>query len=328
MVKLKKKKDVVAVQFGLNKAERKFCIKSKADKSMWELFCLQLPAIIYLLLFNYLPMVGIIVAFKQYKFSLGIFGSPWNGIDNFKFLFEAKTFYTLIRNTLGYNITFLILSHLLNMFLALCLYNVNKSKGAIKIFQTSMFLPYFLSWIVISYISYAFLSYNTGIINNLLEMVGLEKIEFYRETKYWPFIFLFFTLWKSAGFGTLVYYGSILSIDETQFEAAEIDGCSYVKKIWYIILPHLKVTIVTLVILNLGSILNSDFGMYYYLPNDSGVLYNVTDVLDTYITRSLKETTNFGAPSAASFIQSVCGFTLVILVNWVVKKINSESSLF
>jgi len=316
------------VQFSLNKAERKFCIKSKADKSGWELFCLQLPAIIYLLLFNYLPMVGIIVAFKQYKFSLGIFGSPWNGIDNFKFLFEAKTFYTLIRNTLGYNVTFLILSHLLNMFLALCLYNVNKSKTAIKIFQTSMFLPYFLSWIVISYISYAFLSYNTGIINNLLEMVGLEKVEFYRETKYWPFIFLFFTLWKSAGFGTLVYYGSILSIDETQFEAAEIDGCNYVKKIWYIILPHLKTTIVTLVILNLGSILNSDFGMYYYLPNDSGILYKVTDVLDTYITRSLKETTNFGAPSAASFIQSVCGFTLVIFVNWVVKKINGESSLF
>jgi len=159
-------------------------------------------------------------------------------------------------------------------------------------------------------------------------MVGLEKVEFYRETKYWPFIFLFFTLWKSAGFGTLVYYGSILSIDETQFEAAEIDGCNYVKKIWYIILPHLKTTIVTLVILNLGSILNSDFGMYYYLPNDSGILYKVTDVLDTYITRSLKETTNFGAPSAASFIQSVCGFTLVIFVNWVVKKINGESSLF
>lgn len=299
---------------------------SGKDKSGLELFMLQLPAVVYVLLFNYLPMFGIIVAFKQYKFNLGIFGSPWNGIENFRFLFESNTFFTLIRNTLGYNVSFLVVSHILNMILALFLYNI-KNKNSIKVFQSSLFLPYFLSWIVVSYISYALLAYDTGIINQIRQFFGMEKAEFYRETTGWPFIFLFFYLWKGMGFGTLVYYGTILSIDTELFEAAQIDGCGYLKRIWYIILPHLKGTVITLVILGLGSILHSDFGMYYYLPKDSGVLYSVTDVLDTYITRSIKETSNFSASSAASFIQSICGFVLVMVTNWVVKKIDKDSAL-
>lgn len=297
------------------------------NKSGLELLLLQCPAIVYCIIFCYLPMIGIIVAFKDYRFNLGIFGSEWSGLKNFEFLFASNKFFTLVRNTIGYNLVFIIITNIVNICLALLLYNIKK-KTSIKIIQSATFIPYFLSWIVVSYISLALLSYDTGLINKFLAMFGKAPIEFYSDPSRWPIIFLLFHLWKGCGFGLLVYYGTMLSIDTELLEAAALDGCGYLKRIWYIILPHIKGTVVILIILALGSMFHSDFGMFYYLPNNQGVLYETTDVLDTYIMRSIQETNNLSASSAASFIQSICGFVLIVTVNLIIKKIDSEKSLF
>lgn len=297
------------------------------NKSTIELFMLQLPAIVYVLLFSYLPMIGIIVAFKQYRFNLGIFGSPWNGLKNFEFLFGSDTFTTLLRNTIGYNLLFLVVGNIVNVTLAIFMYNI-KSKYSLKVVQSAIFIPHFLSWIVVSYVSFALLSYDLGFLNKIADLFGLEKQQYYFQPQKWPLIFLLFTIWKGSGFGTLVYYGTILAIDTELFEAAAIDGCGYIKRIWYIILPHLKVTAATLMILSLGNIMHSDFGMYFYLPMDEGALYKTTDVIDTYIMRSIRETNNLSASSAASFLQSVVGCALVVTVNAIVRKFDKESALF
>lgn len=301
--------------------------RKKHKEGTWELFAMQLPAILLVLVFSYLPMFGIIVAFKRYRFDLGIFGSPWNGFDNFKFLFGSNTFTTLIRNTLCYNIAFIFMGVIFSCFVAIVL-EIITNKYAIKIVQSSIFVPYFLSWVVVSYISYAMLSLDTGIINGILESLGLGKISFYSETRWWPWILLFFNVWKGFGSQSLIYYGTIMSIDPSLMEAAALDGCTYIKRIRYIVLPHLKQTIIMMTILALGNIFRSDFGMFYYLPRDIGALYSVTDVLDTYIMRSLQVASDIGSSSAAGFIQSVVGFVLVVAVNKIVKKIDEESSLF
>lgn len=292
-----------------------------------ELFLLQLPAIVYVFIFCYLPMVGLIIAFKDYKFDLGIFGSKWNGINNFKYLFGSQTFYTLVRNTIGYNFASIFIGMAVSAILALML-EVLTSKIAIKIYQSSMFLPVFLSWVVVSYISYALFAVDTGMINNILKHFGHDGISFYSEIKYWPFILIFFGVWKGFGQTTLIYYGTLLSVDQEIIEAATLDGCGYIKKIIYIMLPHLKQTMIMMFILSIGGIFRSDFGLFFYLPKDTGVLYGVTDVLDTYIMRSLRFSANVGMSSAAGFLQSVVGFITVVTVNKIVNKMDSESAIY
>lgn len=309
------------------KMKKKKTISNYNRKGQLALFSMQLPGIIYALIFLYIPMIGIIIAFKDYKFNLGMFGSPWNGLKNFEFLFKSNTFFTLLRNTIGYNVVFILLSRLLCVACALLLYNI-ANKYAIKFIQSGIFIPYLLSWIVVSYASYAFLANDLGLINSVIRFFGGENISFYNSPKYWPFILTFFYLWKTIGFDTLVYYGTILSIDTEQLEAADLDGCSYMQKVRYIILPHLKQVIVMLLILALGGIIRSDFGMFYYLPKDTGALYSVTDTLDTYINRAILVNGSMGSASAAGLIQSVVGMILVIVTNKVVKKMDSDSALF
>lgn len=296
-------------------------------KEQAALFSMQLPGILFVIIFCYLPMIGIIIAFKDYKFNAGIFGSAWNGVKNFKFLFESNTFFNLVRNTVGYNVVFIILTKVIGVFCAVLLYNIN-CKFAIKIIQSGIFVPYLLSWIVVSYVSYAYLSYETGTVNSILAALGLERITFYTEPKFWPFILVFFQLWKSIGFDTLVYYGTILAIDTNLFEAAGLDGCTYVKRIWYIVLPHLKSTIIMLLILAIGGICRSDFGLFFYIPQDTGALYAVTDTLDTYIMRAIRTSGNLGSASAAGLIQSVVGLFLVLLSNYIVRKVDADSAIF
>lgn len=291
------------------------------------LFSMQLPGILLTIIFCYLPMIGIIIAFKDYKFNVGVFGSAWNGVKNFEFLFKSNTFFTLVRNTVGYNIVFLILTRVAGIFCAILLYNIG-NKYAIKVIQSGIFIPYLLSWIVVSYVSYAYLAYDTGLINKILNTLGINSISFYTEPKYWPFILTFFQMWKSIGFDTLVYYGTILSIDTALLEAASLDGCTYVKRIWYVIIPHLKTTIIMLLILGIGGICRSDFGLFMYIPQDTGALYSVTDTLDTYILRSIRSTGNLGSSAAAGLIQSVVGLILVVGSNMAVKKLDEDSALF
>jgi len=301
--------------------------KHKYADGHWQLTGMTIPAILYVFLFCYIPMIGIIVAFKNYKYNLGFFGSPWNGIDNFIYLFKSNTLFNLVRNTLGYNIVFIVLGIVIQVFLALMLFSIS-NKWSIKLLQSSMFIPNFLSWVVVGYISHAFFKLEGGFINTILTNAGLDKISFYTEPKYWPLILTFFNLWKNMGFGMLMYYGSMLSIDSELYEAGELDGCGYWKKHIHITLPHLTKTIVTLTILNLGGIFRSDYGMFFYIPKDTGVLYQVTDVLDTYILRAVRLSGSVSQASAVGFLQSIVGFVTVISANAIVKKIDEESSLF
>lgn len=219
------------------------------------------------------------------------------------------------------------MSNVITIAFALLLYNIS-CKTSIKIIQSCMFLPYFLSWIVISYISYALLKYDNGIFNHILSWFHIAPVSYYNEPVFWPPYLIFFSLWKGAGFSSLVYYGSLLSVDTELLEAAAIDGCGYLRRIRYIMLPHLKVTAAMLLILGMGSILKSDYGLYYYLPQNQGQLYDTVDVLDTYIMRSVRVTGNYAGSSAAGFVQSIVGCVLVIAVNTITKKLDEDSSVF
>ncbi len=312
------------LQFG-NHAVKK--IRKPLSTDDKHLFLMQFPGLLLVFIFSYLPMFGIVIAFKNYRYNLGIFGSPWAGFDNFKFLIESNTLLLLIRNTIGYNAMFIVSEIVVCVTLAIFMYGIT-SKKAIKVFQSAMFLPYFLSWVVVSYVSHALLSLDFGLINSVLGKFDITKISFYSDSKYWPFIFLFFDVWKHVGYKTLVYYGSLLSLDTCLMEAAAIDGCTYLKRIRYIIFPHLKSTIIILFILSIGGIFRSDYGMFYYLPKQMGILQDVTDVLDTYIMRSIQVSGNLGASSAAGLLQSVVGLILVIGTNAFVKRNDQDNALF
>lgn len=302
-------------------------LKRRPKKEQMELTAMLLPGLIFIFIFCYLPMGGLVIAFKEYRFDLGIFGSPWNGLDNFKYLFESQSFYIILRNTIAYNFVFIVLGAVVSVFLALMLSEIT-SKMSIKIFESCMFIPNFLSWVVISYISYAFFQYDFGLINKVLQYFGKEPITFYTEQKYWPFILVFFNIWKGAGYGALMYYGSILGIDSQLYDAAIIDGCGYVKRIRYVTLPCIRHTIIIMTLLGLGNIFRSDYGLFYYIPRDTGALYQVTDVIDTYILRALQISGSIGGASAVGFLQSIVGFILVATANFVVGKIDNENTLF
>lgn len=296
-------------------------------KSHWELCTMLLPAVILLLIFAYIPMFGIVVAFKDLKFSLGIWGSKWNGLDNFKFLFRSNSFLLLLRNTLGYNIVGMFFGHAIPIILALCLQRV-KTRICIKTYQSGMFLPYFLSWIVVSYFTLSLFEYKTGILNNIFVHLGLNRVDFYNTPKCWPFILVFFAVWKGLGYSTLIYYGTLLSIDPTLYEAAAIDGCSKWQEIRHISLPHLVPSVIVLILLGLGSIFKSDYGLYYFIPMDTGALLKVTDVFDTYVFRTLRDATNVGLSSAIAFMQSVVGIIFVVIGNTLARKVDPDCALF
>lgn len=302
--------------------------RKKYGRSHFELTAMAFPSMLLLFIFSYLPMAGLIIAFKDYRYNLGIFKSPWVGLKNFQYLFESNNFWILIRNTILYNIGSMVISTVICIIVAIFLSMITK-KICIKLFQSGMFLPYFLSWVVVSYISYTLFEFNSGIINTILAKFSREPISFYTEQKYWPFILIFFSIWKGLGFSVMIYYGNILSIDTDLFEAASIDGCNGFQKVWYITLPHLKQTVIVLLLLSIGRMLYSDYGLFLYIPQDTGVLYNVTDVLDTYILRALRLAGSVGESSATGFLQSIVGLILVSTSNWVAGKIDDgENKLF
>lgn len=304
----------------------------KKRKIRWRrylpMYALALPGLIYLLCNNYLPMFGIIIAFKDLNFSKGIFASDWCGLENFKFLFQSSTAWVIIRNTILYNVGFIILGTISAVALAIFLNEIS-GKFTSKIYQTLILLPYLISWVIVSYLVFAFLGADTGLVNKtILAAMGLESINWYSETKYWPWIITLVYIWKSVGYSMIIYFSSIVGISQDYFEAAMIDGATKIQQIKNITLPLLKPTIITMFILSVGHIFNSDFGLFYQVPKNSGMLYSATQTIDVYVYNALMKNADYGMSSAASVFQSVVGFVLVIVANKIVSKTNKESALF
>lgn len=308
--------------------------KTKKRKTNWKhylpFYIMFLPGLAYLLMNNYIPLYGLQLAFKQFSYKKGISGSPWIGLKNFKFLFASDDAFIMIRNTLGYNVFWIILNMVLGVAVAI-LFNEIISKKAKKFYQTAILLPYLMSMVVVAYLVYAFLSADTGLVNNSIikGLMGKDTgISWYMESKYWPFILTFVNSWKSIGFGMLLYLSSLLGIDSSLYEAARIDGATKWQQIRKITIPLLKPTIIMLVILNIGQIFRSDFGLFYQVPMNQGKLYSVTQTIDTYVYRALLVNNNFGMSAAASFLQSVVGFIFIVTANAIVGKIDKGSTLF
>lgn len=273
-------------------------------------------------------MSGIIVAFKQFNYQEGIFGSEWNGLKNFEFLFKSKDAWIITRNTIGYNLIFMLLGTILAIAVAIIL-NEIRSKTAKKVYQTFILMPFLISIIVVSYIVYGFLSTENGFINNsILEPIGKGNISWYTSAQYWPFILVFVNLWKGFGYNSILYNATILGIDRTYYEAAVVDGATRWKQIRYITLPHLKSTIIILTLMSISKIFYSDFGLFYQVPMGSGALIDVTNTIDTYVYRGLMSAGNIGMTAAAGFFQSIIGFILVISANAIVRRISNESALY
>ncbi|MGV1021859.1 ABC transporter permease [Clostridium perfringens] len=305
--------------------------RMKRFRNNKELLLLTIPGAIWFLVFAYLPMFGVIVAFKRWRIHGGFFeslmNSKWVGFDNFKFLFQSSDAWLITKNTVLYNIVFIILGIVLPVTLAILLNELLNKKLA-KFYQSSMFLPYFLSWVVVSYCLYAFLSPEKGYVNGILQSMGGKGISWYTEPKYWPFIIIFMSQWKAVGYGTVVYLASICGIDKSYYEAAMIDGASKFQQIKYITVPLLKPVMIIMFITSIGGMFRGDLGLFYQLPKDSGALYPVTNVIDTYVYRGLMNLGDVGMSSAASLYQSFVGLILIVTSNAIVRKVDEENAFF
>lgn len=297
-------------------------------KKVWPYYVMILPGLLYLLINNYLPMFGVIIAFKKMDYSKGIFGSAWCGLDNFKFLFKTRDAWTITRNTICYNVVFFIVGTIFAMVLAIAMNEVY-SKRASKTYQTLILLPYLMSWVVISYLVFAFLSGENGFLNkSLFPVLGLKPVNWYQDKAYWPFILVLVNTWKNVGYSMIIYFSSIVGISQDYYEAARIDGANKWRQIKYITLPLLKPTVITLFILNVGQVFRSDFGLFYQVTRNSGPLYEFTRTIDVYVYQALMKNADYGMSGAASVYQSICGFILIVAANKIVKRYQENSALF
>ncbi|NLT49198.1 MAG: sugar ABC transporter permease [Clostridiales bacterium] len=297
-------------------------------RKYWPYYFLMLPGLLYFLVNNYLPMPGIILAFKKVNWRLGIFGSKWNGLSNFEFLVSSGQLVTIVRNTVLYNAAFIVIGTFFAIAVAILLNEV-RSKAANRIFQTTILLPFLMSMVIVSYLVYAFLSVETGYMNNsILPLLGKDVIRFYQEPAYWPVILIFVNLWKNIGFNTIIYLASVVGISDELYEAARVDGASKLQQIRSITLPCLKPTIITMFILSISKIIYSDFGLFYQVPRNSGILYPVTQTIDTFVYNALMNQNNPGMSAAAGLFQSVVGCILVLLANGLIRRFSKENALF
>ncbi|KAA8746537.1 sugar ABC transporter permease [Paenibacillus sp. UASWS1643] len=289
---------------------------------------MMLPGVAYLIINNYMPMYGISIAFKDINFAKGIWGSDWNGMDNFKFLFSSSDAFIITRNTILYNAAFIIIGLIVGVGTAILL-NEIKNKLAVKFYQSVLLLPYLISMVLVSYLVYSLLSVNVGLMNKtILPALGIDPVSWYNEPKFWPFILVIVNLWKGIGFSCVVYLAAIIGIDKEYYEAAKLDGASKWQQIRKITVPLITPIIVMMTLLSIGRIFYSDFGLFYQVPMNSGALYSTTNVIDTYVFRALMQLGDIGMSAAAGLYQSVVGFILVILSNYTVRKINKENALF
>ena len=286
-----------------------------------------LPGFLLTFVFCYMPIGGLVIAFKNIDYAKGIFGSDWVGLKNFKFLFDSPDLPLILKNTIGYNIIIIALGSVFPTIFSIGFSLLRNKRGG-KVYQTLIMLPYFISWIIVTYIVYSFLSYSNGLVNHLLLRMGKDPVNWYSQIKLWPGLLIFLALWKSVGYSTVVYIATISGIDSSLYEAASIDGANKWHQIWYVTLPELSSVIIIMLILAIGRILSADFSLFYNVPMESGALMPVTNVISTYVYRALMLNADIGMSSAAGFFQSVVGFILVMLTNWVVRMIDEEKSLF
>ncbi len=287
---------------------------------------MMLPGFIYLFINNYMPLPGIQVAFKQYKAPLGIYGSEWVGFKNFEYLFKTEDAWIITRNTIFYNLAFIVVNTFLSILIAIILSEL-LSRGK-RLYQNTILLPNLISTVIIGYLVFAFLSAENGFFNKqILPLFGMEPISWYSETGYWPFILIFVNAWKSVGYTCIIYYATILGFDRAFYESALIDGAGKMKQILHITLPLLRPTIIMLTLMAIGRIFYSDFGLFYQVPMNQGVLYSVTNTIDTYVYRGLLQLGNISMSAAAGVYQSVVGFLLVLAANLIVRKIDKDSAL-
>lgn len=300
--------------------------KAKTFKKNLPLLILTLPSVLYLFVFCYIPLYALVLPFKNYDYSLGFLKSPWAGFDNFKFLLNNESVALATRNTILYNIAFIILGLIMSVAIALMLYEMRAV--FVKCYQTILFLPYFISWVVAAYAAKVFLDIDYGLINKILLSMGKEAIAWYNKPECWPVILIIAEIWKGMGYNAIIYYASLMGTDKSLFEAAKIDGAGKLKQIWYISLPSIKPMIIIMTILKIGKIFYGDFGLFYNFTLNSSLLYSTTDIIDTYVYRSLITLGDVGMSSAAGFYQAVLGFILVITTNFIVNKIDSDNALF
>lgn len=294
------------------------------------LYSMIIPGAIVLLLFNYFPLFGILVAFKNFNFQDGILGSPWASpfFGNFEYLFTTNTSALKVTfNTLFLNALFIIFGVLFQVGLAL-VFNEIKGKYFKKVTQSLMFLPHFISWIVVGIIAYNLLNFDNGAINSFLTIIGKEKVDWYTSANIWPIIIVLFNVWKATGYGMVIYLSTLSGIDTSYYEAAQIDGASKLQQIKAITIPLLMPTIITLVLLQIGRIMNADFGMFYSIVGDNAALYPTVDVIDTFVFRSLRIDGDIGMASAAGFYQSVISFVIIMICNKLSSKYNPDGALF
>ncbi len=293
---------------------------------MMILMCL--PAIVFFFVFSYLPMPGAYMAFVNYRFDKGIFRSPFAGFSNFDFLIKSGSLWNITKNTLYFNFLFLVTGTVAQVAFAIML-NEIRSRWYKKVTQTLLFLPYFISYVLVGLFTYSFINYDTGVINNLFVAIGLPKIQFYSEPKYWPGILTFINLWKGVGYGSVVYLAAITGMDQEIMEAAAIDGASTWQRIRYITIPWLRPTVVLLTLFAVGGILKGNFGLFYNTVGANNVaLYESTDIIETFVWRALMTNMNFPLGSAAGLYQSFFGMVLVMTANYIVKRIEPDYALF
>ncbi|KXT74818.1 Multiple sugar ABC transporter, membrane-spanning permease protein MsmF [Streptococcus sp. DD10] len=291
-----------------------------------------LPGALWLILFFYIPVFGNVVAFKDYHitgegFIDSILNSKWVGFDNFRFLFSSKDAFIITRNTILYNLGFIFLGLVVSVGIAI-IFSELRSKRMVKLFQTSILFPYFLSWVIISFFTDAFLNIDKGLINHLLQSFGIKEMNFYADTTIWPAFLLFMGVWKGFGYNSVMYYATIMGIDPTYYEAATVDGASKWQRIKNITIPQLAPLITVLTILAVGNIFRADFGLFYQIPHNAGQLYSVTNVIDVYVYNGLTKSGDIGMTAAAGLYQSVVGLILVVISNLIARRIDKNSALF
>jgi putative aldouronate transport system permease protein len=291
------------------------------------LFFMALPPMLLVFVLNYVPMAGLVLAFKNFRFNLGIFGSPWNGFENFRFLFASGVGLLITRNTVLYNLMNLITSQGLAVIIAIGITEMQKRTYK-KLCQSIIFLPYFISWVIVGTFVFNIFNYETGVLNSIIKFFGNEPVNVYSKPHVWPFIICAFNSWKWCGYNSVIYIAAITGIDVECFEAADIDGANIFQKIRYITLPGITPTIITMLLLQVGRILRGDFQMFYQIVGNMGQLYNATDVIDVYVFRSVIRSANMGMTAAATLYQSVLCFLVIITVNHIVKKVEPDYALF
>ena len=291
------------------------------------LLLMLLPVVLFYVVFSYIPMLGIVVAFKNYDYASGMFGSPWCGFDNFKFFFQSGQALLVTRNTFLYNIVFIVVNMVLQVLLSVAISEIG-NKYIKKTTQTFMLFPYFISWVVVAVFCYNIFSKDFGLLNTVREMLGMERLNIYAMPSAWKYILVVLNAWKGVGYGSIIYLAAIAGIDTSYYEAAKIDGANAFQRIRHITIPSLVPSIITVVLLNLGNVFRGNINMFYPLVGGNGLLYNSTDVIDTFVYRTLMESNDFGMSGAVGLYQSVLCFTFIMIANGIIKKIDADSALF